>query len=96
MSEYQYYKFVAIDRPLTRNEVVECRSRSSRATITATRFVNEYNWCSCRLPLQVPHEDLTKRSWRAMSNAGHCPPSGRGWAMVEVAIKHAWNSASHD
>ena len=44
MSEYQYYEFVAIDRPLTRNEMAELRSCSSRATITATRFVNEYNW----------------------------------------------------
>lgn len=44
MSEYQYYEFVAIDRPLTRTEMAELRSRSSRATITATSFVNEYNW----------------------------------------------------
>ena len=44
MSEYQYYEFVAIDRPLTRNEMAELRSRSSRATITATSFVNEYQW----------------------------------------------------
>jgi hypothetical protein len=42
MREYQYYDFVAIDRPLTRNEMAELRSRSSRATITATSFVN--NW----------------------------------------------------
>ena len=44
MSEYQYYEFVAIDRPLTRNEMAELRSRSTRATITATSFVNEYQW----------------------------------------------------
>jgi hypothetical protein len=44
MSEYQYYEFVAIDRPLTRDDMAELRSRSSRATITATSFVNEYNW----------------------------------------------------
>lgn len=43
MSEYQYYGFVAIDRPLNRSEMAELRSRSSRATITATSFVNEYN-----------------------------------------------------
>jgi hypothetical protein len=41
MSEYQYYEFVAIDKPLTREEMAELRSRSSRATITATSFVNE-------------------------------------------------------
>jgi hypothetical protein len=44
MSEYQYYEFVAIDRPLMRDEMAELRSRSSRATIMTTRFVNEYNW----------------------------------------------------
>ncbi|MEK7736728.1 MAG: hypothetical protein AAB319_03090, partial [Pseudomonadota bacterium] len=44
MSEYQYYEFVAIDRPLTREEMAELRSRSSRATITSTSFSNEYHW----------------------------------------------------
>jgi len=44
MSEYQYYEFVAIDKPLTREQMAELRARSSRATITATSFVNEYNW----------------------------------------------------
>jgi hypothetical protein len=44
MSEYQYYEFLALDRPLTEREMGELRSRSSRATITATRFVNHYEW----------------------------------------------------
>ena len=44
MSEYQYYEFVAIDEPLTPTQMAELRSRSSRATITATSFVNEYQW----------------------------------------------------
>jgi hypothetical protein len=44
VSEYQYYEFQAIDRPLTEKEMAELRSRSSRATITATRFVNEYHY----------------------------------------------------
>lgn len=44
MSEYQYYEFVAIDQPLTLAQVAELRSRSSRATITPTCFVNEYHW----------------------------------------------------
>lgn len=37
MSEYQFYEFQAIDRPLTRREMQELRSCSSRATITASR-----------------------------------------------------------
>jgi hypothetical protein len=38
MSEYQYYEFLAVDRPLTEREVRELRAVSSRAVITATRF----------------------------------------------------------
>jgi hypothetical protein len=44
MSEYQYYEFRAVDRPLTSQQQAELRSRSSRATITATIFINEYHW----------------------------------------------------
>lgn len=44
MSEYQYYEFRAVDRPLTDDEMREMRAVSSRADITPTRFVNEYNW----------------------------------------------------
>jgi hypothetical protein len=46
MSEYQYYEFQAIDRPLTERAMRELRSFSSRATITPTRFVNHYEWGS--------------------------------------------------
>ena len=44
MSEYQYYEFVALDRPLTPAEMAELRSISTRAEITPTRFFNEYHW----------------------------------------------------
>lgn len=44
MSEYQYYEFLAIDRPLDDDEQAEVRSLSTRARITATTFVNEYHW----------------------------------------------------
>lgn len=44
MSEYQYYEFQAIDRPLSEQQMSELRACSSRATITATRFTNSYNW----------------------------------------------------
>src|SRR5579862_2861795 len=44
MSEYQYYEFLALDQPLTDRQRAELRSISSRAEITATRFVNEYEW----------------------------------------------------
>ena len=44
MSEYQYYEFQAIDRPLTKQEMAEVRALSTRAAITPTRFVNVYHW----------------------------------------------------
>jgi hypothetical protein len=44
MSEYQYYEFQAIDRPLSQDEMAAVRALSTRATITPRRFVNEYQW----------------------------------------------------
>jgi hypothetical protein len=44
MSEYQYYEFRAIDRPLDDRQMEKLRAVSSRAEITPTSFVNEYNW----------------------------------------------------
>ena len=46
MSEYQYYEFQAIDRPLTAKEQDELRSYSTRARITATSLINDYSWGS--------------------------------------------------
>lgn len=46
MSEYQYYEFQAIDRPLTQVQMNELRAVSTRARITATSFTNEYHWGS--------------------------------------------------
>jgi hypothetical protein len=44
MSEYQYYEFQAIDRPLSQQEMAKLRALSTRATITRYRFVNVYHW----------------------------------------------------
>jgi len=44
MSEYQYYEFAAVDQLLTEQAQSELRSRSTRATITASSFINEYHW----------------------------------------------------
>lgn len=44
MSEYQYYEFQAVDRPLTRAEQDMLRGLSTRARITATSFVNHYDF----------------------------------------------------
>ncbi|MBR0756092.1 hypothetical protein JQ604_28290 [Bradyrhizobium jicamae] len=44
MSEYQYYEFLAIDRPLDKAAQAALRSISERARITSTSFVNHYEW----------------------------------------------------
>ena len=44
VSEYQYFEFQAIDRPLSKKEMAELRSYSTRARITPASFVNDYSW----------------------------------------------------
>ncbi len=44
MSSYQYYEFLAVDRPLAERQQAEVRALSTRARITATSFTNEYHW----------------------------------------------------
>jgi hypothetical protein len=44
MSEYQYYEFQAIDRPLGGADQKALRALSTRARITATSFTNSYEW----------------------------------------------------
>ena len=44
MSEYQYYEFQAVDRPLTQDQMSDLRAYSSRVQITPSSFVVVYNW----------------------------------------------------
>jgi len=44
MSEYQYYEFRAVDRPLSERELRALNALSTRAEITSTSFTNTYNW----------------------------------------------------
>lgn len=44
MSEYQYYEFRAIDKPLSGLQIQELRTFSSRAVITPNSFVNTYHY----------------------------------------------------
>ncbi|MGX1267271.1 hypothetical protein [Streptomyces phaeoluteigriseus] len=43
MSEYQHYQFLA-DRPLTNEQLTKIRKLTTRASITATTFLNTYQW----------------------------------------------------
>ena len=49
MSEYQYYEFAAVDRPLGARDLDALRGLSTRAHITPTSFVNTYQWGSFRV-----------------------------------------------
>src|SRR5207244_10269882 len=46
MSEYQYYEFQAIDRPLDESAMAALRAITSRAQITPTSLVNVYHFGS--------------------------------------------------
>ena len=48
MSEYQYYEFLAVDRPLDEQQQAEVRALSTRARVTAASFTNEYHWGNFR------------------------------------------------
>jgi hypothetical protein len=48
VSEYQYFEFRAIDRPLDEQAQRDLHGISSRASITATSFTNTYNWGDLR------------------------------------------------
>jgi hypothetical protein len=54
MSEYQYYEFQAVDRLLDADARAKLRAISTRARITASSFVNTYNWGDLKAdPLQL-------------------------------------------
>jgi hypothetical protein len=44
MSEYQYYEFRAVERPLTKEQQATLRTFSTRAVIKSRSFHNEYHW----------------------------------------------------
>jgi hypothetical protein len=44
LSEYQFYEFRAIDKPLDKAAMAELRRITSRAEITPTSLTNEYHW----------------------------------------------------
>ncbi|RJP21123.1 MAG: hypothetical protein C4520_10420 [Candidatus Abyssobacteria bacterium SURF_5] len=80
MSEYQFYEFRALDRPLTVEQMEELRSSSSRAEITPISFNNFYNWGSFK---GDPHMWMEKYfdAFLYMSNWGS------RWLMFRIPIR---------
>ncbi|MGT2430291.1 hypothetical protein ACU4GI_26245 [Cupriavidus basilensis] len=95
MSEYQYYEFAAIDRPLTRAEMVQLRAVSTRAQISPSGFVNHYEWGD----LKADPADWMRRyfdvfvytaNWCCSRLALRVPLSTFGKAeLMPFAIRHA-------
>lgn len=44
MSEYRYYEFCTVDKPLTAAQLKRLRALSTRAAISSTSVVNTYQW----------------------------------------------------
>lgn len=44
MSEYQHYQFLAVDRPLSDEQLAAVRGLTTRAEISRTTFLNTYQW----------------------------------------------------
>jgi hypothetical protein len=80
LSEYQYYEFVAIDRPLNERELGEVRALSTRAHITPTSFVNTYEWGNFRGNPDV----LMERYYDAFL---HLTNWGTRWLSFRVPVR---------
>jgi hypothetical protein len=76
MSEYQYYEFVAIDRPTSGQQHAEQRNLSTGARITATSFTNEYHWGDFRGDRRF----MMERYFDASSHSEKMPPGN--WPVI--------------
>src|SRR5437016_14534247 len=90
MSEYQYYEFHAIDRPLSERQRRELRACSTRATITSTRLINHYEWGDLKGDPRVWIEKSLDASSRAA--ALHVPTASLAIRRCEGARRPILNS----
>ena len=65
MSEYRYYEFRAVDRPLTQQDMRAMRLISTRAAITSTSFSNDYTYGD----LKADHHQILRRYFDASSTS---------------------------
>lgn len=104
MSEYQYYEFQAIDRPLDDKARTALRQISSRAEISATSLTNEYHFGNFKgdprkLMEQYFDAHLYFANWGSRDLMLRVPLAGL--ALAEVEPYHldpgldAWATANH-
>lgn len=77
MSEYQYYEFRTIDRPLTDRQMRELRAISTRAVISRTSFSNYYTYGD----LKANPRDLLAQYFDASLYFAN-------WLFVELAFRY--------
>jgi hypothetical protein len=77
MSEYRYYEFRAIERPLTNRQVGELHRYFSCADITATSFSVTYNWGDFK-------GDLHQWMEKYFDALVHVANWGTRWFMVRI------------
>jgi hypothetical protein len=77
MSEYQYYEFRAIDRPLNDRQMRELRAISTRAAISRTSFSNHYEYGD----LKANPRDLLVKHFDASLYFAN-------WLYLEVAFRY--------
>ncbi|MHB8246982.1 MAG: hypothetical protein ACYDGN_16870, partial [Acidimicrobiales bacterium] len=96
MSEYQYYEFLAIDRPLDARQQGELRALSTRARITSTRLVNTYHWGDFKGDPRLPKGGAVRRRWPVVKRrSGRSPESSWPVLLFDVlAQDRDWGSAN--
>jgi hypothetical protein len=73
MSEYQYYEFRTIDRPLTDRQMRELRAVSTRAVISRTTFSNHYEYGDLK---------ATRATYWSGTSTRRCTlPTGCSWSL---------------
>lgn len=104
MSEYQYYEFLAVDRPLNDQQCAELRALSARAQITATSFINEYHWGNFRGDPQAMMERyfdafLYLANWGTRQLMIRLPRGLLGLTVAEqycyTDVATAWTAGDH-
>jgi len=81
VSEYQYYDFRAVDRPLTKNEMAAIPSISTRPAMITTSFTNPANGAT-RKPIRAS-------CWRSISTR---LATAANWGTQEFYIRLSWES----
>jgi hypothetical protein len=90
MSEYQYYEFLAADRPLDAAAQDELRNISTRARIGSTSFVNRYRLGGLKadpLDLLEKHFDVFLISRTGARTAWRCGCPG------STSIRRRWGAS---